>query len=260
MRYYRIYLIAVLVVLLSFVLTCAQSPEDKNFREVQFKSLDNIMITGDLYLTNNPAAPFIILFHQAGWSRGEYREIAPKLNHMGFNCLAIDQRSGAEVNGVTNQTHAQALKKQLPTTYLDAYGDMEAALAFVRHTYHPQKLIIWGSSYSAALSLKLCADHNNEVQGVLAFSPGEYFEKLGKTDHFITESVKSLRCPVFVTSAKRERAAWQPIFDSIPVKQKVSFIPESRGNHGSRALWEKFEDSSAYWQAVQKFLSRFVEK
>ena len=47
-------------------------------------------------------APVLVLFHQAGWSRGEYREIAPKLNELGYICLAIDQRSGKGVNGVAN--------------------------------------------------------------------------------------------------------------------------------------------------------------
>ena len=41
--------------------------------------------------------------------------------------------------------------------------------------------------------------------------------------------------------------------------EKVSFIPETKGNHGSRALWEKFSDSSEYWQAVKPFLKKFID-
>ena len=37
---------------------------------------------------------FIVMFHQAGWSRGEYREIAPKLVAKGYRVLAVDQRAG----------------------------------------------------------------------------------------------------------------------------------------------------------------------
>ena len=37
------------------------------------------MEQADLYIAHDASAPFILLFHQAGWSRGEYLEIAPKL-------------------------------------------------------------------------------------------------------------------------------------------------------------------------------------
>jgi hypothetical protein len=40
--------------------------------------------------------PYILLSHQAGSNRAEYAPIAPRLVKPGFNCLAIDQRSGGE--------------------------------------------------------------------------------------------------------------------------------------------------------------------
>jgi len=56
---------------------------------------DDIKIITDSYIiSEDPKTPVIVLFHQAGWSRGEYLEIAPKLNHLGFNCVAVDLRSG----------------------------------------------------------------------------------------------------------------------------------------------------------------------
>ena len=81
------------------------------FKTVHYKSKDGIQITADLYMSHKTSAPFIVLFHQARWSRGEYREIAPKLNKMGFNCLAVDQRSGDAVNGVENETKKSADRK-----------------------------------------------------------------------------------------------------------------------------------------------------
>ena len=59
--------------------------------------------------------PVIIFCHQAGWSRGEYLEIIPKVRAWGFTCMAVDLRSGGEVNGVVNQTAARAKKEGLPT-------------------------------------------------------------------------------------------------------------------------------------------------
>ena len=222
--------------------------------KINFKASDGLNITADLYLVNPINAPFIILFHQAGWSRGEYLEIAPKLNKLGYNCLAIDQRSGGEINGVVNTTFQLAKDKKLNTNYVAALVDMNSAIDYVKKTYvNAEKTIIWGSSYSSALALKIAGDRN-DVAAVLAFAPGEYFEKLGESDTYITQSAKHIKVPVFITSAKSEKINWWPIFQSITIENKWYFIPKTKGQHGSRALWEKFPEHKNYWNAVHDFL------
>jgi len=243
----------ILIILFCIPLLIFSNNSDK----ITFPSQDKINITAKEYIVNSGENPFIILFHQAGWSHGEYQEIAPKLNKLGYNCLAIDQRSGREVNGIKNQTYKMAKENDKSTTYIDAYVDMQATLDFVINKYKPKYLIIWGSSYSAALSLKLAADNSKKVDGVLSFSPGEYFSKFGKSKAFITESVKELYCPVFITSAKNEKEIWESIYEAIPSKDKTYFLPNTKGNHGSRALWEKFEDSKDYWKSVKSFLQKY---
>ncbi len=146
-------------------------------KTVHFTSGDGLTLTADLYITNPPEAPFILLFHQADWSRGEYLETAPKLNALGFNCLALDQRSGGEVNGVVNQSHAAALEAGKATTYLDAIQDMQAAIGYAQKQFPKAKIILWGSSYSAALVLRLASQYGRQIAAVLSFSPGEYFKK-----------------------------------------------------------------------------------
>jgi hypothetical protein len=56
------------------------SAEENTMQTITFQAADGLTATGDLYLTGDKAAPFILLFHQADYSRGEYRQIAPKLN------------------------------------------------------------------------------------------------------------------------------------------------------------------------------------
>ncbi len=228
-----------------------------DFKTITFPSLDSLEISADLYMPHEKTAPYIILFHRAHWSRGEYREIAPKLNALGFNCLAVDQRSGSEVNDVKNETAARAEVSGKPTTYVDALQDMQAALDFVRKNYAKGKLIIWGSSYSSSLALILAGQNENTVDGVLAFAPGEYFLRLGKPKNWVQIHAKRLDCPVFITSAKKEAPNWKAIFEAIPSDKKVSFIPETEGIHGSQALWESTADNAAYWKAVKKFLKQF---
>ena len=223
-----------------------------DMKQVQFESRDGLPITADLYLSNPETAPFILLFHQAGWSRGEYRETAPLLNKMGYNCMAIDQRSGREVNGVSNETARIAFKQKKGMTYLDAYIDLSAALHYVLKNYPKGKKILLGSSYSASLVLRLAAEHPDKIAAVLAFSPGEYFKKQ-KNATYIQSFASRIQCPVFITSSKNENHYWQVIYNKIGGK-KASFLPESPGNHGSRALWAQFKDSVAYWQAVKGFL------
>jgi len=226
----------------------------QGMQTINFESGDGLELTADLYMPNDKSAPLIILFHQARWSRGEYQEIAPKLNMLGFNCLAVDLRSGGEVNGVKNESFISAQKAMKPTKYVDAYADIEAAVAYASEYYSPKKLIIWGSSYSSALVLKYAGDNADKVDAVLSFSPGEYFSSQGKTKTWITESASKITQPVFITSARGEKSSWSSIFAAIPSEQKVSFSPKTSGNHGSRALWNKFGDSVYYWSAVENFL------
>ena len=217
---------------------------------ITFSAEDNIKVTADIYLTDNKEAPFILLFHQANYSRGEYIEIAPKLNKLGFNCIAIDQRSGLKVNGVKNETHTNAKEKGKKTKYPDAFPDLEATLEYVKKNYSPKKILIWGSSYSSSLVFVLAAKHK-EIAGLLSFSPGEYFEF---EDKKIADWAAEVECPVFVTSSQKEGAKCSLIFKKAGNKSNVQYIPEVSGFHGSKALWEEKKGQEGYWKAVQLFL------
>lgn len=226
-----------------------------------FPSTDGLTITADLFAPHeNPATPFIVLFHQAGWSRGEYREILPRLNSLGFNCLAVDQRSGGEVNGLVNETAKRASATGKKTAYLDTLPDLEAALVWARKSHAKGKVIAWGSSYSASLVLWIAGEKPGMIDAVLAFAPGEYFTRDGKPETWIADAAAKINVPVFITSAKKERPSWAPIFAAIPDGKKSSYLPETDGNHGSRALWTQFEDSKGYWEAVTAFLSHLKQK
>jgi len=230
----------------------ASLPTEQTTTTVTFPTSDNLTVTADLYWTGDASKPFIILFHQADYSRGEYLEIAPKLNALGYNCLAVDQRSGGGVNDVINETYKAAKAAGLKTSYTDAYPDMQAALAFVESTYAPRKLIVWGSSYSSSLALILASEHPDEIAAVLAFSPGEYFMLDGKK---VADYAANITQPAFITSAKSEGKSWRGIADQIKSAGSVFFVPEGNGRHGSSALLEKTANSAEYWTALEQFLA-----
>ncbi len=234
----------------------ATSFADAGFKSVEFPTAGGIKARADVYESKNESAALILLFHQAGWSRGEYREIAPKLVAFGYRVMAVDQRSGGGVNGVRNETHTRAAKKGLAHDYLDAYADLEAALAYARKELKAKRVVVWGSSYSASLVFRLTAEHPVEVTAAMAFAPGEYFQKQGPT--YIQDFAKRVKQPVFITSSKKERAQVKPIFDAAPADKKILFTPASKGQHGSRALWDKWPDSDVYWAAVNGFLKEYA--
>jgi dienelactone hydrolase len=224
-------------------------------RMIQFPAGDGVTVTADVYAPLPPTAPFIVLFHQAGYSRGEYRTIAPRLNQLGFNAMAVDARSGEATQGVGNETAAEACKLGKSKSYLDAIPDLKAAVAQAR-TLAQGKLLVWGSSYSSALVLVLGAELHADA--VLSFSPGEYFDDQGKSKTWVAENAKALTVPVFIASAKGEADEWAPIAAVIDKTKLTTFVPTTPGHHGSSTLWPTQPDHEAYWTALTAFLKPFV--
>ncbi len=225
---------------------------------ISFRSLDGLEISADTYFAlETDKAPLVVMFHQADWSRGEYRESGPRFNEMGLNCLAVDLRSGNKVLGVINETAMRAKEAGKKTRFIDAMQDIRAALTYARSELKPPILLALGSSYSAGLLLKIAGDYPGLVDGVIAFSPGEYFSAEGMPYDWIKRSAKNITVPVFITSARKEKSRWIDIYYAINTKSKFSYIPISKGRHGSRSLWSRFEGSDGYWRVIDTFLKSF---
>ena len=191
-----------------------------------------------------------MLCHQAGYSRGEYKDTAVKLMELGFSCIAIDQRSGKETNGIVNETALAAKRHNLPTTYLDAKQDIEAAIDYMYEMNGHQPIILVGSSYSASLAL-LIGNTSTKIKSIASFSPGEYFRSIN-----IQSEIQSISKPVFVTSSKKESRALEELVSLIDTSYVTHFMPDVSGIHGSRALWSSTEGNEAYWDALSNFLKK----
>jgi len=248
-----IYKLAALILALSLISSVHFSEMPLSGEEVKIESSDGIVLTGEYYKAANSEKPMILLFHQAGYSRGEYREIAPKLNDLGFSCLAIDQRSGNKVNGVSNLAFAQASKKGIKTDYVSAFPDLEASLNYALTTYKPNGVILLGSSYSSSLVFVLGSKNTDPVKGILSFSPGEYFEFEKQK---IRDFASKVKCPVFITSSRSEENSWKAIYNEIQ-SDKTFYLPDFEGYHGAKALWSKNSGNEKYWSEVKKFLSKY---
>ena len=225
------------------------SGQTDKLNTINLYAKDSVAIKADLY-HGEKGGDVILLCHQARFSRGEYLETGPRLAEYGFNCMAIDQRSGDQVNGVINQTAKRAQEVGRPTDFLDAEQDILAAIEFY-HKLTKKKIILVGSSYSASLALKI-ASENDLVKAVIAFSPGEYFgEKLN-----LSKTIAGLSKPCFVTSSKREAEAVKSVTAGIASDLFVHFVPKSKGFHGSKALWSENEGNEEYWSALNAFFKQ----
>ncbi|MDN5200043.1 alpha/beta hydrolase [Fulvivirgaceae bacterium BMA10] len=220
----------------------------ENFQTIHFKSKDELLITADFYPVEKSKG-FILLCHRSHCNRGEYRETAPEFNSLGFSCLAIDQRSGMKVFGVINETAAQAKLEKLPTGYLDAKQDIEAAVDYAFELNENKPIIILGSSYSASLAL-LISTKNEKIKAVITFSPGEYLKGVN-----LAEEIKSIDKPTYVTSAKKEVEDVKNVMRFTNTKYITQFEPEAEGFHGSKTLWASVKGHESFWESLKYFLS-----
>lgn len=217
---------------------------------ITFPSLDEVSITADLYKINDTAT-YIVLCHLSDHSRGEYIKTAKRLNELGYNCLAIDTRTGNEIFEIKNQTAIEAKKINKPTGYLNSEQDIIAAVNYADSLSNNKGVILFGSSFSASLALKI-GTVNSKVKSVIAFSPGEYFGK----QFNLKKAIVKFNKPIFVTSSKGESKEVAALIKSIKSKYMVHFIPKENGDHGSLSLWTSTSNNSEYWIALEKYLQR----
>jgi dienelactone hydrolase len=222
----------------------------KSQEKVTFTAEDGLIVTADLYEID-AKKPYVLLFHQAGFSRGEYKETTQKIVKFGYNCLAVDLRSGGEVNYIQNHTALLATQQGYPTDFLSSQKDILAAIKWVKQrTKKP--VILFGSSFSASLCL-LVATNNHDVKAVIAFSPGEYF-----VDQMtVKDKLSDLKKPIFITSSKRENPFVTDLVSLVPSSFKTVFEPkDGPGEHGSKSLWKSNPNNTEYWFALTMFFSK----
>ena len=146
-----------------------QGQEARGQEPVTFPATDGATVHGYLYQTDPDSTRVLILaFHQGRANgRGEYGPIASRLNDAGYDLLAIDQRSGGDLFGGENRTAAEHGE----SSYCEVAPDLAGTLRYARQARPDVPIVLWGSSYTGALALRLAATNPEGVVGVLGFSP-----------------------------------------------------------------------------------------
>lgn len=235
----------ILIISLAAILGMNHAGREK----VTFRSSDGLVITADRYVVKEEY-PYILLFHMLGSSRGEYIEIAEKLNKLNYNCLAVDLRTGKNSNYINNETARLAEQTGKPARLIDARMDVRAAIDYAWHE-NPKPVILFGSSFSASLCL-VEGQSDDRVAAVIAFSPGEYFGD----DLRIEDELDHFEKPLFVASTQRELPYIREMLSQVDPKYLTLFSPEdSPGVHGAKALWESSKDKDEYWLDLLVFFN-----
>lgn len=226
---------------------------EKEAQQLALRAADGTKVFAWRYPAGNKKAERVILcFHQAGSNAAEYAAIAPRFNKLGFDCLAIDQRSGGEMWGRENKTAAQFPENP---GYMNAYPDLVSALDWAKSEGY-KKIVACGSSYSASLAMKLASEHP-EVSAVMAFSPGEYFD--------IQRTTRSWNAQVAVPTlfACDKAGGAEGVINimggtpDLPGRHRDSIAINKEGVHGASTLRPDRNPKSAefYWKAVEDFLA-----
>lgn len=218
--------------------------------EITFKAADGVTIYADLYKGAGESKTVVLMFHQAGSNAKEYAPIAPRVAKLGVDCLAIDQRSGGGMFDASNRTQMHIGEKQ---DYMAAYLDMQAALKYAVEKKY-SKIIAWGSSYSAALVLRLAAE-NSRINAVVSFSPGEYFADKA----IVAKWNSNVAVPALYLFTEEERGDR----DVAAIKwlhKDGEMFASGMGVHGSSTLRDDRNQLGAagYWRATEKFLKRII--
>ena len=201
----------------------------------------------------------ILLFHQGGSNaRGEYRTIIPELLKTNVNILAIDQRVGGQIYGNYNRTIANIPSNSFNNNYgyCDAYNNLEGALDFIIEKGFIGKKIIWGSSYSASLVMKLAGERPKDISGVLSFSPaaGKVMEGCNPEDF-----MESVTMPMLILKPPNEMESdrSKAQFELAKQYNHQTYAAEF-GVHGSSMLVESRvgNDVSKNWEVVLNFIKQ----
>ena len=258
-RYQGRFAVALTAVLASLpLLLPAQSPSHPV--EVRYPVRDSLALVADIHRTRGPAgAPVILLFHQGGGSaRGEYRSITPRLLREGYHVIAADVRGGGDRFGAPSRAAAT----DSTFSYCDAVAEVEAAVGLARAEGFTGPLVLWGSSYTAALVLQVAARRSADVHAVLAFSPasGEPMrgcEPAPYVGWLARAGVPAMVLRPWVELADSARLA---AFETMR-RDGAAVLVAERGVHGSSMLDAERTGASTEreWQAVLAFLRRALE-
>lgn len=209
---------------------------------------DGVAVYGTLSQAQPHGRSIALLFHQAHANRHEYDSVVPALQKLGFDTLAIDQRSGGDLFDGHNETVA---KLGSSADYVAALPDLEAALAWAR-AQHYARIVAVGSSYSSSLVIVLAAKHPQGLSAIASFSPGEYFDDKNQ----IKQAAAKVTLPFYITTDPNEASDVAEVLRDAHGANIVHYQPKI-GVHGASTLVATRNPNG--WQANLASFTAFLQ-
>jgi len=234
------------IILLSLFLPGFISAQVIRKTEIEFKASDGLLVTANLYQSRK-SNPFIILFHQEQSCKGEFEPIISRFIKLNYNCLAVDLRTGADVGFEKNKTAARAKEEDYSISINQSFRDIEAAIDYV-FQLSGKEISLYGSASSANLAL-IAGKNNENVNAVVAFSPGEYLTFENDLKSILSNYPK----PIFVAVTAEEFPYFSDI-EGFPGNNKILFKPtKGKGLRGTGALLKENPTRDEYWLSLLLF-------
>jgi hypothetical protein len=211
---------------------------------VYLLSSDSLVITADEYMLSD-TLPYLVLLHEQESSRGEYRSIIHRFQKMNYNCLVPDLRNGGNAGFVANETAKRARNGKYGNKVEDIEGDIHAAIGHAAAATGKPVVLI-GAGANGSLALKACKELDS-VKGVIALSPGEFFQH----QFSVEDTIAGLEKPVLVVSSRMELPYMEQLLSGVDEAYKEIFAPESHeGQRGTGALTKQNPSQGDYWLSI----------
>lgn len=169
--------------------------------------------------------------------------------------MAVDIRGGGDRFG----TGHRALAVDERFSYCDAVIEVEAAVDAARTEGFIGPLVLWGSSYSAALVMQVGARRAGEVRAVLAFSPATGAPMAGCDPAPYVAPLLEAKVPVLAVRPRRETASdlVRSQLAAFEAAGLPMYVPDVAA-HGSSILSpaRTGADVTPQWNEVLDFLRR----
>jgi len=218
---------------------------------VSFQSIDSLESTADLYFLAD-SLPYLILLHEQGSSRGEFEALAERFQKMNYNCMAVDIRNGGNANFISNETVRRSRQGDYIIGREEVEGDIRASVNYAFNK-SGKEVVLLGSGATGSLCMKICKEMD-EVRGVVAMSPGEFYAPFLS----IQDTISNIQKPVFVSSTQAEYPYIERMISGIDEEYKTSFKPlEEEGKRGTNALLPENPSNGEYWLAILLFFKEF---
>lgn len=166
--------------------------------EVTLSTADGVTLKGTYDASRAPKAPSVILVHDLGRDRGDWKDLEKKLPEKGYAVLAIDLRGHGESTQQGQGT--LSFKSMSEADFANAWQDLQAAYQYLngREDLDKDRLAVVGAGLGANLALKF-AVREHRLKTLVLLSPSlaikgllalEDMDRYGERPAFLAASLK----------------------------------------------------------------------